>query len=72
MINVRPVQLRKDAPMKNELSDGGVHPPNVSALTEPGDPDYRVHAAWLAQVAKAGDGRLGKEAGGKTNINMNS
>jgi hypothetical protein len=45
--------------MKNE---------NVSALTEPGDPDYRVHAAWLAQVAKAGDGLLGKEAGGNTSV----
>jgi hypothetical protein len=58
--------------MKNELSDGGVHPPNVSALTEPRDPDYRVHAAWLAQVAKAGDGRLGKEAGGNPSVSTSS
>jgi hypothetical protein len=58
--------------MKNELSDGGVHPPNVSAPTEPSDPDYRVHAAWLAQVAKAADGRLGKEAGGNTSVSTSS
>jgi hypothetical protein len=49
--------------MKNE---------NVSALTEPGDPDYRVHAAWLAQVAKTGDGLLGKEAGGNTSVSRSS
>jgi len=58
--------------MKNELSDGGAHPPDVSALTEPGDPDHRVHNAWLAQVAKAGDGRLGKEAGGNTSVSTSS
>jgi hypothetical protein len=63
---------KNDAPMKNELSDGGVRPPNVSALTEPRDPDYRVHAAWLAQVAKAGDGRLGKEAGGNPSVSTSS
>jgi hypothetical protein len=49
--------------MKNE---------NVSALTGPGDPDYRVHAAWLAQVAKAGDRLLGKEAGGNTSVSRSS
>jgi hypothetical protein len=58
--------------MKNELSDGGVRPPNLSALTEPGDPDCRVHAAWLAQVSKAGDALLDKEAGGSTSVSMSS
>jgi hypothetical protein len=58
--------------MKNELSDGGIHPSNVSALTEPGEPDYRVHAAWLAQVFKAGDGLLAKEAGGNTSVSTSS
>jgi hypothetical protein len=58
--------------MKNELSDGGVRPPNVSALTEPGDPDCRVHAAWLAQVFKAGDGLLAKEAGGSKSVSTSS
>ena len=28
---------------------------NMSALTELEDPDYLVHAAWLAQVSKAAD-----------------
>jgi hypothetical protein len=58
--------------MKNELSDGGVHPPNVSALTERGDPDCRVHAAWLAQVSKAGHGLLANEAGGSTTVSTSS
>jgi len=38
----------------------------MSGLTEPEDPDYRVHAAWLAQASNAGDGLLAKEAGGST------
>jgi hypothetical protein len=50
--------------MKNELSNGGVCSPNMSGLTEPEDPDHRVHAAWLAQAS--GDGLLAKEAGGST------
>jgi hypothetical protein len=58
--------------MKNEPSNGAVRPPNMTALTEPEDPDYRVHAEWLAQVAKAGDGRLGKEAGGNTSLSTGS
>jgi hypothetical protein len=52
--------------MKNELSNGGVCSPNMSGLTEPEDPDHRVHAAWLAQASNAGDGLLAKEAGGST------
>ncbi|TMJ79560.1 MAG: hypothetical protein E6G76_28260, partial [Alphaproteobacteria bacterium] len=58
--------------MKNELSNAGVRPANMSAPTEPEDPDCRVHAAWLAQVSKAGDGVLDKEAGGSTSVSMNS
>ena len=58
--------------MKNELSNGGVPPPNISALTEPDEPDCRVHAAWLAQVSKAGDGPLAKEAGGSTSVSRSS
>jgi hypothetical protein len=58
--------------MKNEPSNGAVRPPNMTALTEPEDPDYRVHAEWLAQVTKAGDGRLGKEAGGNTSLSTSS
>jgi hypothetical protein len=58
--------------MKNELSYGGDRPPNMSALTEPGDPDSRVHAAWLAQISKGGDGVLGKEAGGRTSVSTSS
>jgi len=49
--------------MKKELSNAGVCSPNMSGLTEPEDPDYRVHAAWLAQASNAGDGLLAKEAG---------
>ena len=52
--------------MKKELSNAGVCSPNMSGLTEPEDPDYRVHAAWLAQASNAGDGLLAKEAGGST------
>jgi hypothetical protein len=59
-------------PMRNELSDGGVRPSDVSALTEPGDPDCRVHAAWLAQVSNAGDGLLAKDAGGSTTVSTSS
>jgi hypothetical protein len=58
--------------MKNEPSNGGVRPPKMSALTEPEDPDGRVHAAWLAQVSKAGDGLLAKQAGGTTSVSMSS
>ena len=58
--------------MKNELSNAGVRPPNMSALTEPEDPDCRVHAAWLAQVSEAGDGLLAKEAGGRTSVSTSS
>jgi hypothetical protein len=58
--------------MKNELSNGGVRPPNISALTEPEEPDCRVHAAWLAQVSKAGDGPLAKEAAGSTSVPTSS
>jgi hypothetical protein len=58
--------------MKNEPSNGGVRPPKMSALTEPEDPDGRVHAAWLAQVSKAGDGLLTKEAGGTTSVSTSS
>jgi hypothetical protein len=47
-------------------------PPKMSALTEPEDLDGRVHAAWLAQVSKAGDGLLVKEAGGSTSIPTSS
>jgi hypothetical protein len=58
--------------MRNELSDGGVRPSDVSALTEPGDPDCRVHAAWLAQVSNAGDRLLAKDAGGITTVSTSS
>src|SRR2546430_8141727 len=58
--------------MKNEVSNGGVRPPNMSAPTEPEDSDCRVHAAWLAQVSKAGDGLLAKEAGGSTSVSTSS
>ena len=44
----------------------------MTALTEPEDPDCRVHAAWLAQVSKAGDGMLAKEAGGSTSTSTSS
>jgi hypothetical protein len=52
--------------MKKDLSNAGVCSPNMSGLTEPEDPDYRVHAAWLAQASNAGDGLLAKEAGDST------
>jgi hypothetical protein len=52
--------------MKNELSNAGARSPNMSALTEPEDPDSRLQAAWLAQATNAGDGLLAKEAGGST------
>jgi hypothetical protein len=58
--------------MKNEQSDRSVRPPNMGALTAPEDPDCGVHAAWLAQVSKAGDRVLDKEAGGSTSVSMNS
>src|SRR5205823_5106592 len=58
--------------MTNELSNGGVRPPNMTALTEPEDPDCRVHAAWLAQVSNAGDGLLAKEASGSTSTSTSS
>jgi hypothetical protein len=58
--------------MKNELSNAGVRSPNMSALTEPEDPDCRVHTAWLAEVSKAGDGLLAKEAGGTTSVPTSS
>ena len=44
----------------------------MSGLTEPEDPDYRVHAAWLAQVSNAGAGPLAKEAGGSTSVSTSS
>jgi hypothetical protein len=58
--------------MENELFDGGVRPANTSALTDPADPDCRVHAAWVAQVSKAGDGMLDKEPGGSTSVSTSS
>src|SRR4051812_21763248 len=72
MVNVRARAAQKTTPMKNEVSDGRVRPSNVNALTEPGDPDCRVHAAWLAQVSKAGEGLLAKEAGGSTSVPTSS
>ena len=44
----------------------------MNALTEPEEPDCRVHAAWLAQASKAGDGLLAKEAGGSTSASTSS
>ena len=42
----------------------------MSAAAELEDPDFRVHAAWLAQVCETADGRLAeqipKQGGGKT------
>ena len=58
--------------MTNELSNGGGRPPSMNALAEPGDPDCRVHAAWLAQVSKAGDRLLAKEAGGSTRVSTSA
>jgi hypothetical protein len=58
--------------MTNELSNGSVRPPSMTALTEPEDPDCRVHAAWLAQVSKAGDGLRAKEASGSTSTSTSS
>jgi hypothetical protein len=58
--------------MRNGLSNEDVRPPNMSALTEPEDPDGRVHAAWLAQVSKAGDELLAKEAGDSTSVPTSS
>jgi hypothetical protein len=58
--------------MTNELSNGGGRPPSMNALAEPGDPDCRVHAAWLAQVSKAGDSLPAKEAGVSTSVSMSS
>ena len=58
--------------MKHELSNGGVCPPHKNPLIEPEDPDCRVHAAWLAQVSKAGDRLLAKEAGGSTKISTSA
>jgi hypothetical protein len=34
---------------------------SMSAPPESEDPDFRVHAAWLAQVSEAADGRLAKQ-----------
>jgi hypothetical protein len=58
--------------MKHELSNGGVRPPNMNPLIEPEDPDCRVHAAWLAQVSKAGDRLLAKEADGSTRVSTSA
>ena len=58
--------------MTNELSNGGGLPPSMNALTEPADPDCLVYAAWLAQVAKAGDGLLAKKAAGSTSVSTSS
>jgi hypothetical protein len=44
----------------------------MSAATGPEDPDCRVHAAWLAEVSKADDGLLAKEAGGSTSVPTSS
>ena len=45
-------------------------PLNMSAATELEDPDFRVQAAWLAQVSETADGRLAEQVpeqgGGKT------
>ena len=57
--------------MTNKLSNGAVGA-SMNALTEPGDPDCRVHPAWLAQLSKAGDGLLAKEAGGTPSVSMSS
>src|SRR3989440_5074708 len=58
--------------MKHELSNGGVCPPHKNPLIEPEDPDCRVHAAWLAQVSKAGGRLLAKEAGGSTKVSTSA
>jgi hypothetical protein len=58
------VEFRNDTQMQNEVPNAGARSPNMSGLTEPEDPDYRVHAAWLAQASNAGDGPLPKEAAG--------
>jgi hypothetical protein len=58
--------------MRNGLSHEGIRPPNTCALTGPDDPDCRVHAAWLAEVSKAGDGLLAEEAGGSTSVPRSS
>jgi hypothetical protein len=44
----------------------------MSAATGPEDPDCRVHAAWLAEVSKADDVLLAKEAGGSTSVPTSS
>jgi hypothetical protein len=66
------VSARAVQKTRNELSNRSVRPPNMSALTEPEDPDCRMHAAWLAQVSKAGDGLLTREAGGSTRVSTSS
>jgi hypothetical protein len=58
--------------MKHELSNGGVRPPNMNPLIEREDPDCRVHAAWLAQISKAGDRLLAKEADGSTRVSTSA
>ena len=58
--------------MKHELPNRGVRPPHKNPLIEPEDPDCRVHAAWLAQVSKAGDRLLTREAGGSISVSTSS
>jgi hypothetical protein len=58
--------------MRHELSNAGVRPPHMNPLIEPEDPDCDVHAAWLAQVSKAGDRLLAKEASGSTQVSTSA
>jgi hypothetical protein len=48
----------------------------MSAPSESEDPDFRVHAAWLAQVSEAADGRLAKQVpqqgGGSPSVSPSS
>jgi hypothetical protein len=67
IITARAVQ-QTTRQMKHELSNRGVRPPHMNPPIEPEHPDCRVHGAWLAQVSKAGDRLLPKEAGGSTKI----
>jgi hypothetical protein len=49
---------------------------SMSAPSESEDPDFRVHAAWLAQVSEAADGRLAKQVpqqgGGSPSVSPSS
>jgi hypothetical protein len=44
----------------------------MNPLIEREDPDCRVHAAWLAQISKAGDRLLAKEADGSTRVSTSA